>query len=119
MNNRHTDWPLTSRDGTLNADPIRLVRQTKMNENPGLDPAIENFPRLPGDGFVRMHVVLGLYPVSGVQIWKMVKAGTFPAPMKISERNIAWRVSELREFLAADKPAANVGVNPVKGGQPK
>ncbi len=40
-------------------------------------------------------------PFSAPTLWRMVKAGKFPAPMKLSERVTGWRVSEVRAWLLA------------------
>lgn len=38
-------------------------------------------------------------PFSAPTLWRMVKAGTFPAPAKLSTRVTAWRVSDVRAYL--------------------
>ena len=40
-------------------------------------------------------------PFSAPSLWRKVKAGTFPKPIKLSERVTCWKVSEVREWLAA------------------
>ncbi len=37
-------------------------------------------------------------------IRRMGKAGTFPAAVKIGERQIGWRESDVREWLESRKP---------------
>jgi predicted DNA-binding transcriptional regulator AlpA len=34
-------------------------------------------------------------------LWRKVKAKTFPAPVKLSERVTAWRVGEVRAWMEA------------------
>ncbi|MFM0329099.1 helix-turn-helix transcriptional regulator [Paraburkholderia strydomiana] len=34
-------------------------------------------------------------------IYKRVKDGTFPAPLKLGERSVGWRVAEIEAFLAS------------------
>lgn len=41
----------------------------------------------------------GLIPASPATIWRWVKAGTFPAPIKLSERVTAWESSKVDAFL--------------------
>lgn len=36
-----------------------------------------------------------------VTIWRKVRAGTFPQPLKISDNRIAWRESDIETFIAA------------------
>jgi predicted DNA-binding transcriptional regulator AlpA len=44
-------------------------------------------------------------PFSAPTLWRKVRAGTFPAPLKLSERVTAWRVGSIREWLAAQAQA--------------
>lgn len=39
-------------------------------------------------------------PFSAPTLWRKVKAGTFPKPTKLSERVTAWRVGDIRAWLA-------------------
>jgi len=55
---------------------------------------------LPEKGLVRLPSILAVYPVSRTGIYDRIKAGKFPAPVKIGPRSIAWRVEEVREVLA-------------------
>lgn len=63
--------------------------------------ALTNFPLLPDDAFVRLPVVTGLYACSPATVWRHVKAGLIPAPVKLSERIAAWRVGDLRAALVS------------------
>lgn len=40
-----------------------------------------------------------LLPFSSATLWRKVKAGTFPSPIKLGERVTAWRVGDVREWL--------------------
>ena len=40
-------------------------------------------------------------PFSAPTLWRKVKAGTFPKPIKLSERVTCWKVSEVRAWMAA------------------
>lgn len=44
-------------------------------------------------------------PFSAPTLWRMVKAGTFPAPAKLSQRVTAWKCSAVREWMAAQSVA--------------
>jgi prophage regulatory protein len=70
---------------------------------------------LPTEGFVREWQILGrkkavppiapIIPVGRTQWWAGIKSGRYPAPVKLSERVTAWRVSDIRaliERLAVD-----------------
>lgn len=62
---------------------------------------------LPETGFVRLPLLTGdkktgapgLVPLSKSTIWRRVAAGTFPKPVKLSERVTAWRAEDIRAWL--------------------
>lgn len=39
-------------------------------------------------------------PFSAPTLWRKVKDGTFPKPIKLSERVTAWRVGDVRAWIA-------------------
>lgn len=65
--------------------------------------------KLPEEGFIRIPQIIGdkkanppipaIYPISKAQLWKLVKEGNFPKPIKLAPRITAWRVEEIREFI--------------------
>lgn len=61
--------------------------------------ALENFPHLDNEAFVRLPVVTSLVGVGPASIWRWSKAGTFPKPIKVSPRVTVWRVGDVRNFL--------------------
>lgn len=59
-----------------------------------------DFDRLPDTAFVRQaQLVPHVLPFSASHLWRRVKNNTFPAPVKLSERCTAWRVSDIRAWL--------------------
>ena len=56
-------------------------------------------PTLPNVGFVRLATVLAVYPVGRSTWWAGVKAGRFPAPVKLGLRTTAWRVEDIRRLI--------------------
>ena len=64
-----------------------------------------NFDDLPGDAFLRQPQVLNLVPFSSATLWRKVKDGSFPSPVKLSERCTAWKIQAIREWLAAQASA--------------
>ena len=55
---------------------------------------------LPAIGFVRQsRLIPTIIPFSSATLWRKVKAGTFPAPVKLSQRVTAWRVEQIREWM--------------------
>ncbi|MBS0354447.1 MAG: transcriptional regulator [Proteobacteria bacterium] len=61
--------------------------------------ALAQLPHLPDDALARLPVVQSLYACSPATVWRRVKAGLIPAPIKIGSTT-AWRVGDLRAALA-------------------
>jgi predicted DNA-binding transcriptional regulator AlpA len=58
-----------------------------------------NRRELPQTGFLRLPQVLELVPVSKTTWWAGVKAGRYPAGIKISPRVTAWRAEDLSALI--------------------
>ena len=57
-------------------------------------------PDFPKTGFVRQsEIIPSPIPFSPATLWRKVKDGTFPAPVKLSERVTAWRVEDVRAWV--------------------
>jgi len=54
---------------------------------------------LPTAGYVRLPVVLAVYPVSKSTWWEGVRNGRFPKPVKLTRRTTAWRVEDIRRLI--------------------
>lgn len=54
----------------------------------------------PSAGFLREPQVLALFPVGRSTWWRGVKAGRFPAPVKLGPRITAWRRADIDDLLA-------------------
>lgn len=63
--------------------------------------ALSNFDQLPNSAYIRLPVLLGLFSVSEASIWRWVKKGAIPKPVKLSVRTSAWNVGEIRNVLQA------------------
>lgn len=61
---------------------------------------------LPAEGFVRKDQLLKLLPVSPATLRRMIEDGSFPPPCLIYKRVVAWPVSTVRNWLAANGGAA-------------
>lgn len=59
-----------------------------------------------GKALARRRQVEQLVALSRSTIYAAVKAGTFPAPVRIGARAVAWRVSEVEQWLEA-RPLAS------------
>lgn len=57
-------------------------------------------PSLPDIGYVRIKQVLRLIPVSKSTWWAGVKSGRFPAPVRLGSHITAWRVQDIKTYIA-------------------
>lgn len=51
-------------------------------------------------------------PVSAATLWRMVRCGDFPAPIKLSANVTAWRAEEIHAWIVRDgwcRPESNAG----------
>ncbi len=77
-----------------------------------LHPTARQFDALPDEAFVRLNQLVRhpknpapVLPFSASSVWRMVKAGTLPAPVKLSAKTTCWRVRDIRQWLAAQEVA--------------
>ena len=54
---------------------------------------------------LRLRDLLKVVPVSRSVIYDMMKAGEFPKPVKVGPRAVAWRMSDVRDWIDS-RPAA-------------
>jgi len=70
------------------------------------------FDKLPDSALVRAAALIGgatpVLPFSMATLWRKVADGSFPAPLRIGLRSTAWRVSEVRAWLAACETATTL-----------
>lgn len=64
-----------------------------------LPQALIDFDQLPDGAFVRVNVVAQLLGCSVPTIWRKSRSGTFPKPVKFSDRVTSWSVGAVREAL--------------------
>lgn len=57
---------------------------------------VAQFDSLPDSAHVREPVVRTLHGISRSTVWRWVRAGTLPAPVKLGQRIVTWRVGDLR-----------------------
>ena len=51
-------------------------------------------------GFIRQKGLLSLVGFSASTLWRKVKAGTFPKPIKLGTNMTAWRVEEVHQWMS-------------------
>lgn len=61
--------------------------------------------QLPTTGYVRQSQLLKFVPFSKTTLWRKVKAGDFPAPVKLSQGVTAWRAEDVHAWIAAQASA--------------
>lgn len=61
--------------------------------------ALQYFDSLPNSAHVRQPVIQILFACSSSTVWRRVKDGRIPKPLKLSDRVTAWQVGELRSVL--------------------
>jgi prophage regulatory protein len=55
---------------------------------------------LPQTGFVRQRLLLRFVPFSKSTLWRRVKSGDFPAPVRLSAGVTAWRAEEINDWIS-------------------
>ena len=48
---------------------------------------------------IRVGQLIQMLPMSKATIWRKVKDGSFPKPVKLSQRITAWHVDEVQAFV--------------------
>jgi prophage regulatory protein len=75
--------------------------QSKTNTSKEPSPAI-----LPLDGFVRLQLILHVFPVSKSTWWNGVKSGRFPAPVRLGPNTVAWKAKSVRDLIESFEKTA-------------
>ncbi|MEQ1671441.1 MAG: AlpA family phage regulatory protein [Hyphomicrobium sp.] len=65
---------------------------------PSVPIAIPSTPAL--ERLISRKETLILIGISNATLWRWIKAGRFPAPLKIGKKKVAWRSSVLAEWIA-------------------
>lgn len=62
---------------------------------------------LPEAGFVRLSTILAVFPIGRSTWWAGIRAGKYPAGVKIGANTTAWRVEDIRALLAKHADGAS------------
>ena len=54
---------------------------------------------LPETGFVRLPIILEIFPIGKSTWWEGVKNGKYPKPVKLGQRTTAWKVEDIRLLI--------------------
>lgn len=68
--------------------------------------ALRQFDLLPDSAHVRQPVVEALYACSASTVWRRVRTGLIPEPVRLGPRVTAWSVGALRRALRGQADAA-------------
>lgn len=82
------------------------ISTTPASKPQAITPSV--FDALPDSAFIRESQLVrspkrpdtpAPLPFSAPTLWRKVKAGTFPKPVKLSERVTAWKVGDVRTWI--------------------
>ncbi len=62
---------------------------------------------LPETGFIRQSALLPLLGFSATTLWRRVKQGSFPRPLKLSVNVTAWRAEDIRAWIESQGATQN------------
>ena len=81
--------------------------------------ALAQFDFLPDSAHVRLPVVVAWRGSSPASVWRHVKAGILPKPVKLGPNTTAWLVGDLRAALAATQADDSVALRTASKAFPK
>jgi predicted DNA-binding transcriptional regulator AlpA len=55
--------------------------------------------QIPSTGFLRLHQILEIFPISKSAWWQGCANGRYPKPVKLGPRTTVWRAEEIRAFI--------------------
>ena len=66
------------------------------------------FGQLPATGYIRQkQLIPSIIPFSSASLWRKVVEGEFPRPVKLSARITAWRVEDIRAWMASRRESGS------------
>ena len=104
--------PKTTPPRTAIAKAITSASSTVTATAPTITPSV--FDHLPDSALLRETDLVrspkrpnatAPLPFSAATLWRMARAGTFPKPIKLSERVTAWKVGDVRAWMATQAAA--------------
>ncbi len=61
--------------------------------------SVSTIPQLPATGFVRLPLILAIFPVGRTTWLNGCKSGKYPKPVKLTERTVAWKVEDIKNLI--------------------
>ncbi|MFZ2957685.1 MAG: AlpA family phage regulatory protein [Candidatus Ozemobacteraceae bacterium] len=79
---------------------ISAIREGLLSELPRRKP-VEDRPRndFPENGFLRAAQVTKMLGISKTSLWRGVKTGRYPNPVKLGPNTTVWKVLEIRALI--------------------
>jgi predicted DNA-binding transcriptional regulator AlpA len=66
---------------------------------------VADFDSKPDSALVNDKTVAALLDVHRNSVWRLVRSGKLPAPVRVAEQTTRWRVGDLRKAIASLKSA--------------
>jgi len=54
---------------------------------------------IPSHGFLRLHQILRIIPISKTSWWEGCRRGHFPRPLKLTSRTTVWKVEDIHALI--------------------
>jgi len=61
---------------------------------------------LPEAGYIRLKDLVKVIPFSQSTVWRKCREGNFPKPVKLSKNITAWKVEDIRHWMAQKSEVA-------------
>lgn len=75
------------------------VNTNGVASTPVVPKSLRYFDQLPDSANVRLPVVMALFGCSRATVWRRVKVGLWPSPLKFGGRLALWNVGQIRKLL--------------------
>lgn len=77
-----------------------------------------SYGELPITDYVRQsQLIPAIFPFSPATLWRKVRSGDFPQPIKLSERITAWRAEDIRAWMESRHAAVKQPITNHSGGE--
>jgi predicted DNA-binding transcriptional regulator AlpA len=64
---------------------------------------------LPDSGYIRISALIKIIPFSASTVWRKAKNGTFPKPYKLSAQITAFKIEDVRAWMASTEASNGQG----------
>lgn len=60
------------------------------------------------DKFIRRKALVEMIGYSASSIWRRCKDGSFPLPVRLGPSAVAWRLSEIQDWMSSRQPVNKI-----------